>query len=451
MSKKILLISANRFKVPYPVYPLGVAYIHTYLKKNLPDFDIRVFDMNLASPFELQEYIAGFQPGYIGISLRNADDVDSTSRESFTGGYRELVEVSRKNGNAVVIIGGSAFSIFPELFYRELSPDYGIIGEGEESMYKLISSLEKGIDVSSIEGLVLNDGNGVRINPRRKYIHSLELNFDPELLGYYWHHSGMLNIQTKRGCPFRCVYCTYPLIEGRHVRTLDPGQIVETLERLKKESNIDYVFFTDSVFNISKRFNTELAELLIRRDLRIRWGAYFTITHLERDFLALMKKAGLTHIEFGTESLSDITLKSYGKEFTAEEVIRASDWCNELDIYFAHFLILGGIGETEESLAETFENSKRINNSVFFPFVGMRIYPGTPLHESAINEGLMSREEELLEPRYYIASGVHLEDLKQRAAQTGKRWVFPDEDHEKVMEKMRLKNKKGPLWEYLIR
>ncbi len=85
------------------------------------------------------------------------------------------------------------------------------------------------------------------------------------------------------------------------------------------------------------------------------------------------------HIEFGTDSLSDTTLKNYGKPFTVADILEASKICNRLKIHCAHFLILGGYGETEDTLNETFENSKKIERTVFFPFVGMRIYPGTKL------------------------------------------------------------------------
>ena len=72
------------------------------------------------------------------------------------------------------------------------------------------------------------------------------------------------------------------------------------------------------------------------------------------------------------------------------------------------FMILGGIGETDDTINETFENSKKIKHTVFFPFVGMRIYPNTILHQKAIEEGVVSKDDDLLEPRYYISKNVDL-------------------------------------------
>ena len=83
--------------------------------------------------------------------------------------------------------------------------------------------------------------------------------------------------------------------------------------------------------------------------------------------------------------------------------MRTSRYCNDLGIFFAHFLILCGYGETEDSLAETFENSKKIENSVFFPYIGMRIYPDTDLCAVALKEGIIKDKSELINPIYYIS------------------------------------------------
>ena len=207
--------------------------------------------------------------------------------------------------------------------------------------------------------------------------------------------------------------------------------------------------FTDSVFNIDNHYNQELALKMIDAKLPIHWGAYFSPHNLTLDELDLYARAGLTHIEFGTESLSDITLKHYNKHFTVEDVVRVSNLCNQVKIYFCHFMIIGGYGESETTVNESFENSKRIENTVFFPYIGMRIYPGTGLQRQAIREGIIDADDQLLEPVYYIAPDIRYDTLKERAQQTGRRWVFPDEDVATIMNKMRKRKRKGSLWHHL--
>jgi radical SAM superfamily enzyme YgiQ (UPF0313 family) len=447
--RKLLLVSANQYAVPYPVYPIGLSYLHSYLSSRLPEFEIRIFDFNFHTLESFHEYLLSYQPEYTGISFRNIDDVDSTRRTWFLDGYKDIVEKVKTSITTRIIIGGSAFSIFPAEFFEVFQPEFGICGEGEESLFKLLQCLENNTDPAAIPGLVYKGSEGIVLNPRKQFLRQLDLSFDNDLLDFYWGKSGMLNIQTKRGCPHKCIYCTYPLIEGTKVRTLNADRIVETLSDLYFNKGINYVFFTDSVFNISNSFNIDLCKKILKKGLKIKWGAYFSPHGLDKKTLQLYAEAGLTHIEFGTESLSDTTLRNYGKHFTVKEALDVSDLCNETGIYYSHFLILCGYGETEETINEGFENSKRFTNTVFFPYIGMRIYPGTRLQKYAIRDGIIEADDDLLEPAYYLAKGIDYSTLKERADKTGRRFVFPDEDVVTVMNKLRERKRKGMLWHHL--
>jgi len=448
-NKKLILVSANRHVDPYPVYPIGLSYLSSFLSNNKPDLDIILFDFLTSSFDEYIKLLQETRPDYVGISLRNIDDVNIYRQESFINHYKQIADTTRKYSDPVIVLGGSGFSIYPELLFRTLKPDFGIYGEGETSFLRLLTALETNTDFREIEGLLYTDANQIKINKRTTFNTKPSLCYDDSLTDFYWRSSGMLNIQTKRGCPYKCIYCTYPIIDGHKVRTLDPEQIVDTLKKLYSDKQIDYVFFTDSIFNISNNFNNELADRLISSGLNIKWGGYFNFVNIDLDLLSRFKKAGLQHIEFGTDSLSDPILNKYGKPFTFSDILRITGYCDKLGIDYAHFLILGGYGETESTLDESFENSKKIGKTVFFPFVGMRIYPGTFLHEVAISENLISKDDPLLSPAYYVSRDIDPGKLKEKAAGTGRRWIFPDEDHSGVMERLRKKNKKGPLWEFL--
>ena len=451
MTKKLLLVSANQLCIPYPVYPLGISYLKTYLQNKLPELEITVFDFIDKDYTEFTSFINKFQPDYIGISLRNIDDVNIYKKESYIRHYKSIVETIRKFSAGKIIIGGAGFSIFPELLFNKLNADFGIYGEGEEQFYKLITTLENKTDYTIIENLLYKKNGSIIFNKKNQSIKKLELQFEAPLLDYYWHHSGMLNIQTKRGCPYHCIYCTYPLIEGHNVRTLSIDSITETLYDLSENKKIDYVFFTDSIFNINNTYNIELAEEIIRKEIKIHWGAYFNFCNFDEKTISLFQRAGLKHIEFGTESLSDTMLRNYNKPFKVADIFEASKICNKLGIDYAHFLILGGYGENNETLNETFENSMKMENTVYFPFIGMRIYPNTRLYDIALEENKIEASNDLLAPVYYISDKIDISKLKEDAVKTKKRWIFPDDELSDIMSKMRDKNKKGPLWEYLIR
>lgn len=449
-NKNILFISANQHTDPYPVYPIGLSYLSTFLKEKLPGYEISILDLNFNTIDELKQKITDLNPKYIGISFRNIDDVNSFNKACFVNQYKNIINNIKSVTQAKIIIGGSGFSIFPELMFNTLKPDFGIYGEGEETILKLIEKLDKNEDYTNLSRLVYPRNGQCVFNKTESYFSDLALDFDENMIDFYWEKSGMLNVQTKRGCPYNCIYCTYPLIEGKKVRTLNTDKIVDTLKKLYYQKGIDYVFFTDSVFNINNQYNIELAEKIIASGIKIHWGGYFTFKNLDKDLLKLLKKSGLQHIEFGTEAISEKCLRTYGKSFTVKDVLEKSELCNKLDIDFAHFLITGGYGETDETVNETFENSKLIDRSVFFTFVGMRIYPGTKLQQYAIKEGVIDKNDNLLEPKYYLSKDVNYDTLKERALKTRKRWVFPDEDTTIVTNKLRARNKKGPLWEYMI-
>lgn len=450
MNKTLLLVSANQHTTPYPVYPLGISYIKSYLELKEPGLKIHIFDFIDKSYEEYSHYLTKIKPDFLGVSLRNIDDVNIYKQESFLTHYSNIIEYSRKYSKAILIIGGSGFSIYPELLYKTLKPDFGIFGEGEISFHQLLTALENDLDYKKIEGLLYKDDDLVIINKRSTRFKNPVLNFDASMIDFYWQNSGMMNIQTKRGCPYHCIYCTYPLIEGSKVRTLTVDEIVDTISNLFINNKIDYFFFTDSIFNISNDFNYELADKLIKKNLDISWGGYFNFSNIDYKLLDKLKKSGLKHIEFGTESLSAPMLKNYNKPFSIEDIFEVCKMCNKLEIDFAHFLILGGYGETNDTIDETFDNCKKIDHSVFFPFIGMRIYPNTKLQEIAIQENIIKKDDPLLEPVYYVSKQFDFNSLKSKAKLTGKRWIFPDEDMSAVMNKMRKKGKKGPLWEYLI-
>jgi len=450
---KIALLSVNKHKVPYPVYPLGASYLASYLREKETFWAVKIFDMNITEYDTCVNDIVEYNPDYIGISLRNIDDVNFYNQENFIFEYRDLVNEIRKKIDTKIVLGGAGFSLYPELLYDFINPDYALVGEGEESFYSLILAVENSDDIGNVGG-VLYKKNNVKIMTERKAPdrhYDLPLKYDADIVPYYWKHSGMMNLQTKRGCPYRCVYCTYPVIEGRNIRTHSVERIIDTMKSLKLDHKVDYVFFTDSIFNINNEYNRELAEEMVRRDVRVKWGAYFSPSNVDKDLLKLFKQSGLTHIEFGTESLSDSVLEKYGKNFTVSEILSTSKMCSELEIYFAHFLILAGYGESDDTVNETFANSKLIDNTLFFPFVGMRIYPGTRLQKIAESEGIISGDDPLVNPVYYLSKDVNVDTLKSRAKSTGGKWYFPDEDFSEQIMKMRKRNRKGLLWEYLIK
>lgn len=448
MKNRIALISANKHKEPYPVYPLGIAYLKSYLLKKMPMCYFDTLDMNMLSLDELVHYIKLNNPSAVCISMRNIDCFSSSCEGGFFDYYTELINTIRSVISKPIIIGGTAFSIFPDIFMQKLDVDYGIKGEGEELLYQILEAVVNRNTTQNID----TKGNSVLYSKSLQSQHSCKpiecpsVLFDDDLVDYYWRNSGVMSIQTKRGCPHNCVFCPYPAIYGKKVRTVDIDSIIDSIKEAKQRGGINYWFFTDPVFNIANDYNIELAQAIIDNKLDISWGAYFSPANITNDQMAIYKKSGLTHIEFGTESFCDQTLKDYGKLFTFDDILKASNLALKHNVNYCHTLTLAGYGDSQKRILETIENSKRLSNTVIFPNVGLRIYPNTRLQQMAILDGTIDANDDLFESKIYIHKDFDLERTRSAALKTGKAWVF-DDDPTMLLNC----DKVGLKWECLIK
>jgi radical SAM superfamily enzyme YgiQ (UPF0313 family) len=430
--KKVLLISANMMRMPYPVYPLGLDYVAGSLSSR---YQIKIADLNeFASPDQLETLILDYLPDYIGVSIRNIDNTDTINSRGFLADYQSLIDRIRKKSRATIILGGSGFTIFPVEFMQALDVDYGIAGEGERFP------------------LLLETTHAVY----QPWDGHIQRRFDPDSAHtkFYLSYGGMLNLQTKRGCPFRCSYCTYPHIEGRNMRLFDPKVIAREARELQ-DAGAKYIFMTDSAFNADYGHSRQVAEALIEARLSIPWGGFFAPTLPPVDYYKILADAGLTHVEFGTESLSDIMLTNLRKPFAVHDVFAAQRYAQEAGHNVAHYFLLGGPGENPSTLQETLSHVDQLNNAVFFFFCGIRIYPHTALYDVALQEGQISADQNLLQPVFYRSpciTDIEIMNTVEKHADGRFNWLIGAGETKatRVLPKLFERGHTGPLWEHLI-
>lgn len=448
--KRVLLISANMMKKPYPVYPLGLDYVVGILN---PRYETKVLDMNEFSSLEkLGEQVRQYAPDYIGLSIRNIDNTDTMNSRGFLSDYQHLVDVIRRNSQAPLILGGSGYTVFPLEFIRSLDADYGIAGEGER-FPALLAALEDKADVTTIPGIVTRQSTSVAY---RAWDGSMHRTFDPDSTHtkYYLSYGGMLNLQTKRGCPFRCSYCTYPHIEGSRMRFFEPKEIARQARELEK-AGAKYIFMTDSVFNASYDHSLRVAEAFMDAGISVPWGGFFAPTVPPEDYYHKLADAGLTHVEFGTESMCDRMLHNLQKPFVTSDVFRAHQKALEAELFIAHYFMLGGPGENEETLQETLNGADQLARAVFFFFCGIRIYPHTVLYETAVREGQVGASQNLIEPVFYrsrFISDVEIVKRVEAHADGRLNWLIGAGESKatRILPRLYERGHTGPLWEHLI-
>lgn len=440
---RILLISTNTTTEPYPVYPIGMSIVAAALTE--AGHDVMQFDFLMAESdmVRLAETVTAFKPDMTGISLRNIDNVDSLSsgHNWYLAHVRDVVG-SLKEAGQTVIVGGPGFSLMAEDILDYLGADHGVIGEGESKMVRLIPMIEKG-DAPRI----MRQEKGL---PPDRMLTPL---WDEDILEFYMNQSGIMNIQTKRGCANRCSYCSYPSIEGGTIRPRDAEAVADEIEDLHARFDVRFLFFTDSVFNDDDGHYLEVAEALAQKALPLKWSAFFQPTAITRDEVRLLKRAGMHAMEVGTDASTDTTLRAMNKPFLFEDVELFQTTCATETVPCAHFVIFGGPGETMETIRTGVENLNRLESCVVFPFSGIRLHSGTPLYRQAVREGSVTPETSLLEPYYYFSPDIDPEAMNRVLEQTfgGRRdRLFPPSEGQDRMNILRRFGYRGLLWDTLI-
>jgi radical SAM superfamily enzyme YgiQ (UPF0313 family) len=274
-----------------------------------------------------------------------------------------------------------------------------------------------------------------------------------ELIRFYLQRSGMVGMQTKRGCPHNCLYCTYPGLEGAQLRTRGPAAVVDDIERMKRLYGVNTIFFTDSVFNDTTGHYLEVAEALLHRKIGISWSAFFRPKNLGHRELKLLKSSGLYAVEVGSDAACDVTLEALNKRFTFADIIEFNRVCLKEEIPCAHFIMFGGPDETVTTLEEGLENIEKLENCVVFAFSGIRILPGTGLHARAVREGVLTDKDSLLKPVYYFSPKIDPVNMNERieSAFHGRRdRIFPPSEGQIRMAAMNRFGYRGLMWDKLI-
>ncbi|GFO53919.1 B12-binding domain-containing radical SAM protein [Geomonas sp. Red276] len=448
----VLLVSANRERNPYPVFPLGLSFLAGPLERQ--DHRLRVLDLGFAEDpgGELTAAIDDFAPRVVALSIRNIDNVTYPGSRSYLAEVKEMVD--RCRGRALVVVGGSGFSLMPVELMARLEADYGVVGEGEEALPELLAYLERGETPGLIPGVI---ARGDRSVPPVAYLGSFDTP-DRRLfpLARYRAEGGMANVQTKRGCPFSCLYCNYPLLEGRKVRLRGVSEIVDEVNALVKEAGVDYLSFVDDVFNFPPEFAEQLCRALAREKLGVGWSAFVNPGYLTPHLVDAMAEAGCDAVEFGSESGSDRVLEALGKSFQAVDLRVASRLCRRAGISFAHYFLFGGPEESEATVEETFALADELDADANIAMTGIRIFPGTGLYHRALADGVIAADTPLLEPVFYLSPPLAgaLCTLVADRALSRKNWVAPGMElnmSDSMLEALRRFPVRGPLWKQLRR
>ena len=423
----ILIICSNRNKQPIAVMPIGACIAaDTALRAG---HNVTVLDLMFVKNIErkLQQTLSTIQPDIVGISVRNIDNNDMKNPQMFFDDVSQLIQMIRKKSKAQIILGGAAISIMPQQLLRHFRTNIAVIANTETVFPQLLNALQQKTSFKNINGIAWIDNDIFRQNyiPATSAQYSNNC-FVPDFFRWlnvksYLRNYSTVPVQTKRGCPYKCIYCTYAVGEGRQYYLCKPAAVVNEIKKLASRG-IRNIEFVDNVFNSPYEHAMEICSRLAREKLPVRLQSMeLNPKFVDDALLTAMEKAGFVGIGLTAESADDTVLQSLGKDYSARDVCCAAEIISRHKLPCLWIFLLGGPGETPDTVLRTFTFASRCirkSDTAFFN-VGIRIYPGTELEHIARKQGtLRASEQEMLSAVFYFSPKLDSQWLSETLEQT---------------------------------
>lgn len=368
----------------------------------------------------VQTAISRTRHDVVGLSVRNIDNIVMGQPRFFITELISIIDAIRKIIDAPIVLGGAALMIMPEEILRATRSTWAVIGSGETIFPRMIEKFSKNESWEDLPGVASLVKGAYRANAAAAgsfcscsgpdYRRWLDMKT-------YGSCLSTVPLQTKQGCPFQCVYCTYRKIEGSAYRLADPWSAAETALRFAS-SGLHDIELVDNVFNAPYDHALAVCESLIRAKPRARFQSVeLSPASFDRHLLSTMERAGFVGIGLTVESASDPVLAGLKKGFSARDVHLAAEVVNDHQVPCLWIFLFGGPNETRETVRETLrfaETYIRRQDAVFFN-VGIRMYPGTELEAIARRQGVLSVPAGgMLAPLFYVSPEVEVDWITEQ-------------------------------------
>jgi radical SAM superfamily enzyme YgiQ (UPF0313 family) len=384
---KIALIFPRTSKELHGVWPpLGIIQLGTVMKNR--GHELKLIDSSFDDDLERAKIkLKDFEPDIVGIStmsslFENAIDISAYSKKM---GY-------------ITIMGGPHPTMFPkETLTKAKGLDFIIIGEGEETLPELVSTLEKKGDIKKVKGICYMKGGQAVFNKPRPPMNNLDSIPIPDRgmldnINQYLE-SGALNLNSIRGCPFNCKFCqpTLRKLFGEKIRKMSPKRVVDELDYLYKKYQLRDYFFVDDTFTIDKEWMREIVSELDKRQLKgkLRFILNTRANLFDEELARLIVDFNCYYVAIGVESGSQKILDDLDKGITISQIKKTFRLCKKYRIKTHAYFMLGSPGETKETLKETEILIDEIKPTSLFLAVTTPL-PGTKLFDELKKAGRLN-------------------------------------------------------------
>lgn len=322
------------------------------------------------------------KPGYVGLT--------ATTVCMFH--VAKLAQMIKKADKKIkILLGGPHLTALPEETMRKFPYfDIGVLGEADITIGELLEALDSNSDLSNIKGLIYKKGNKFIKTAPRDFIKDLDTlpmpayDLLPDITKYYMPPANSLyrlpsaSIITSRGCPMQCTFCAN-VVFGNRCRAHSAEYVMKMIKHLYHKYGIREIQIYEDNFVAYRERLIKLCNLLIKEKLDLNWWCMASVNLVNPEILRLMKKAGCWQIAYGCESGSQEILDLYKKNVTIERIEKALKCTKEAGISTKGFFMLGGPGETKETMQRTIDFIRRLpldefHITYFTPLPGSEIY-----------------------------------------------------------------------------
>jgi radical SAM superfamily enzyme YgiQ (UPF0313 family)/glycosyltransferase involved in cell wall biosynthesis len=203
----------------------------------------------------------------------------------------------------------------------------------------------------------------------------------------FFQEKPVFTMNTSRGCPFRCAFCSVCSIWGKQYTMFSAERVVADIEYLVSTYGAKGIYFREDNFTLNKKRLERFCNLMIEKGINIPWVCESRVNTLTRDLVELMAKSGVKGFYFGVESGSPRMLEFMQKDITVDQIRQAFAWCHEFNISTAASIVTGLPTETPDDLQETQKLIAEIKPSItwYNVFVGI---PTSKLYQYSLDNKL---------------------------------------------------------------
>ena len=327
--------------------PLGMVYLAALLRDK--GYEASFIDANILNlgKEEIIKKLNKLKPDYVLYNTITDNLQDTIS----------WIKEIKKEYDKPVIVGGPHMEIYPRETLTHECIDYGVVGDGWETLPELLNALEHIKDLAKVKGLVFREGGTVILTEERPKTVSLEdVPFPARDLLPNEKYDTVLSkarpitiMITALGCPFKCTYCC----TDTNLRARSAEHIVAEVEECINKYGIKEIEFYDETFTVNRKKMNRFLDLVEEKGLKFYWSVRTRVDCVDKELLGRMSKNGCIRINFGIESGDEEVLKAINRNMSIDTIREAVRWSREAGIMTFGFFMIGLPQDTKESIEKT--------------------------------------------------------------------------------------------------